>query len=81
MQDDVGKDEVGESPFGCDAQELGLVLRVRLEAQAHCKDRICKMDSQRSRLTPRLPPRTKQLMVEMNPDRNELKGKVPTRTQ
>lgn len=28
-----------------------------------------------------LPPNTKQLTVEMKPDKNELKGKVPTRTQ
>lgn len=28
-----------------------------------------------------LPPNTKQLMVEMKPDRNELKGNVPTKQQ
>lgn len=28
-----------------------------------------------------LPPRTKQLTVEMNPDKNELNGNVPTKQQ
>lgn len=37
MQDDVGKDKVSESPFRCNAEELVLVLGVRLEAQADWK--------------------------------------------
>lgn len=37
VQDDVGKDEISESPFRCNAEELVLVLGVRLEAQADWK--------------------------------------------
>lgn len=81
VQDDVGKDKVRESPFRRYPEELRFVLGVRLEAQAHWKTKACmstKWDNPMSRC---LPPRMKQLMVEMNPDRNELKGKVPTRQQ
>lgn len=34
VQDDVGQNEVGESALRSDAEELGLVLRVGLQAQA-----------------------------------------------
>lgn len=42
MQNHMRKNKVGESAFRRNAIELGLVLRVRLQTQAHWKMRKCQ---------------------------------------
>jgi hypothetical protein len=81
----MSKDKVCKSSFWADFK-LPLVGRIDLEPQASCRKENIQLDSNRKsnirkKTIINIPARTKEPTHEMNPLRNELKGKVPTKQQ